>query len=91
MLRPCYELVRCADVLSRSGYDACRPQTRKKANALYLDVPSHAECKDRPSLSDRDAKHRNVWVDMSGPKTRTPKSATHKTKLQYFFSPQAVQ
>ena len=46
--------------------DACRPQTRKKANALFLDLPSRVECKDRQVLSDRssvESKHKNVWAD----------------------------
>ena len=61
--------------------DACRPKTRRKANALYLDdLSSHTEFGDRQALSDRSSteiKYKNVWVDMTDPKTRNTSFVRH--------------
>ena len=63
------------DVLSPPDVDTCRPKTRRKANAFYLDdLPSQTEFGDRRALSDRnnmESKYKNAWVDMTGPKTRS--------------------
>lgn len=62
--------------IPKSGFS--RPKTRKKANALFLDLPSQTELEDRRVLSDRscmESKHKNVWAD----KKRTSSYASPDT------------
>ena len=53
-----------SDVLFPSNVDSCRPETRRKASALYWDgFPRQTKFGDNRALADRKIQRKNAWED----------------------------